>query len=115
MIIAQVDADKHKALGKRFGIKGFPTLKWIPKGADFSKIEDVTAGRTAVELLKFVNSKAGLSKKLAGAEESVVQDLTAANFKDTVLKDSTHGFVGFFAPWYVSVSFHILAFHDHLF
>jgi hypothetical protein len=29
VIIAKVDADAHKALGGRFDVKGFPTLKWF--------------------------------------------------------------------------------------
>lgn len=29
VIIAKVDADQHKALGNRFGVTGFPTLKWL--------------------------------------------------------------------------------------
>jgi hypothetical protein len=28
--LAQVDADKHRSLGTRFGVSGFPTLKWFP-------------------------------------------------------------------------------------
>jgi protein disulfide-isomerase A6 len=31
--IAKVDADQHKELGGRFEVKGFPTLKWFPKGS----------------------------------------------------------------------------------
>src|SRR5690348_2039104 len=27
--VAKVDADAEKSLGKRFGIQGFPTLKWF--------------------------------------------------------------------------------------
>ena len=33
IIIAKVDADAHKALGKQFGVTGFPTLKFFPKGS----------------------------------------------------------------------------------
>lgn len=28
VIVAKVDADKHRELGTRFGVQGFPTLKW---------------------------------------------------------------------------------------
>ena len=33
VIIAKVDCDAEKALGKRFGVSGFPTLKFFPKGS----------------------------------------------------------------------------------
>jgi len=33
VLIAKVDADQHKSLGSRFGVQGFPTLKWFPKGS----------------------------------------------------------------------------------
>ena len=32
-MIAKVDADSEKALGNRFGIRGFPTLKFFPRGS----------------------------------------------------------------------------------
>lgn len=31
VVIASVDADAHKSLGGRFGVTGFPTLKYFPK------------------------------------------------------------------------------------
>lgn len=33
IVIAKVDADQHRSLGTRFGVTGFPTLKWFPKGS----------------------------------------------------------------------------------
>jgi hypothetical protein len=33
VVIAKVDADKHRELGSRFGVQGFPTLKYFPKGS----------------------------------------------------------------------------------
>ncbi len=33
VVIAKVDADKERDLGSRFGVKGFPTLKFFPKGS----------------------------------------------------------------------------------
>ena len=32
-VIAKVDADAHKDLGTRFDVKGFPTIKFFPKGS----------------------------------------------------------------------------------
>lgn len=33
VIIAKVDADADRTLGGRFGVRGFPTLKFFPKGS----------------------------------------------------------------------------------
>ena len=33
VLIAKVDADKERDLGSRFGVQGFPTLKFFPKGS----------------------------------------------------------------------------------
>lgn len=33
VIIAKVDADAEKSLAKRFGVSGYPTLKFFPKGS----------------------------------------------------------------------------------
>ena len=31
VVIAKIDADAHRDVGSRFGVTGFPTLKWFPK------------------------------------------------------------------------------------
>ena len=33
IVIAKVDADSEKTLGSRFGVSGFPTLKYFSKGS----------------------------------------------------------------------------------
>ena len=33
VLIAKVDADGDRELGSRFGVRGFPTLKFFPKGS----------------------------------------------------------------------------------
>ena len=33
VLIAKVDADGQRDLGGRFGVKGFPSLKFFPKGS----------------------------------------------------------------------------------
>eukprot|EP00177_Eucheuma_denticulatum_P001440 GFKZ01002596.1.p1 GENE.GFKZ01002596.1~~GFKZ01002596.1.p1 ORF type:complete len:362 (+),score=56.97 GFKZ01002596.1:536-1621(+) len=99
VIIAQVDADKHKSLAKRFDIKGFPTLKWVQKGSDVNSAIDVESPRTAEGLLDYVNSKTGLSKTLKSGPPSNVTPLTDSNFDTIALDKDKHVFVGFFAPW----------------
>src|SRR4051794_6691381 len=41
--IAKVDADAHKDLGRRFGVQGFPTLKWFDGKSDTPS--DYSSGR----------------------------------------------------------------------
>lgn len=65
------------------------------------KAEDVTAGRSAEELLKYVNEKTGLSRKLKVAESSVAV-FTDVTFKNVALSETNAALVGFFAPWYVT-------------
>lgn len=59
VVIAKVDADAEKALATRFGVTGFPTLKYFPKGS--TKPEDYNGGRTAEDIVEFVNKQAGES------------------------------------------------------
>jgi len=37
-IIGKVDADAHKDLGSRFDVKGFPTIKFFPKGSTTGEV-----------------------------------------------------------------------------
>lgn len=97
--IAQVNADKHSKLAKRFKIEGFPTMKWIQKGKTFDNAEDVNE-RTAEALIKFVNEKTGLRKKET-VKPSAVLDLTPDSFDSVALDKERTVIVGFFAPWYV--------------
>lgn len=105
VVIAQVDADKHKKLASRFDVKGFPTLKWVQKGSSFEKAEEPQAERTAEGLLKFVNEKTGLAKKLKGERPTAVTLITADSFKSITSSADKVAFIGFFAPWCGHVRF----------
>jgi len=98
VVIAKVDCDKHKDLGQRFGVRGYPTLKFFPKGSKTP--EDYSGGREAQDIVDFVNNKVGARAKLAGkggASDVVV--LTPSNF-DEIVKDKTKNvLVEFYAPW----------------
>jgi protein disulfide-isomerase A6 len=32
-----VNADEHRSLGERFGVSGFPTIKYFPRGKAVNK------------------------------------------------------------------------------
>ncbi|KAK5630775.1 hypothetical protein RRF57_006490 [Xylaria bambusicola] len=94
--IAKVDADAEKALGKRFGIQGFPTLKWFDGKSD--KPEDYKGGRDLESLTKFVTEKTGAKAKKVLQMPSQVEMLTDKTFKKTIGGEK-HVFVAFTAPW----------------
>eukprot|EP00171_Calliarthron_tuberculosum_P016328 IDg16328t1 len=55
--VASVDADKHRKLGERYDVSGFPTLKLFPSGG--GDPEPYSGGRDLDTLVAFINEKAG--------------------------------------------------------
>lgn len=53
--LAKVDADAHKELGSKFGVSGFPTLKWFVKG----KAQEYNGGRTADTIVSWIKKRMG--------------------------------------------------------
>lgn len=107
IVIAQVDADKYPALGQKFDVSGFPTMKWIPRGKTFAEAEDVNE-RTADGLIKFVEERAPRGP-------SPVVELTDANFDEVVGDASASVLVGFFASWCGHVRFSLPSLRDAVF
>jgi len=95
VLVAKIDADKHKAIGSKFEVKGYPTIKWFPKGSLTG--EDYEGGRSAEDFTKFINERAGTRVRVK-TEHSAVVDLTEKNF-DSVVTPDKHVLVEFFAPW----------------
>jgi protein disulfide-isomerase A6 len=95
--IANCDADAHKDLGKKFGVQGFPTLKWFD-GKPGSEPEDYKGGRDLESLAKFVQEKTGLKPKTKKEKPSDVVMLTDKTFKEEVGGDKDV-LVAFTAPW----------------
>jgi len=118
--IGAVDADQHKDLGGKFGIKGFPTIKVF--GANKNSPKDYKGGRdsTAIveesfkELRQMVKDKksggkssggssgggekkSGGNKKKANGGDVVI--LTDSNFEDLVMQSSEPFLIEFYAPW----------------
>lgn len=95
--IAKVDADAEKSLGQRFGVQGFPTLKWFDGKSETP--EDYKGGRDIESLTKFVQEKTGLKPKGSKkAATSSVEMLSDKSFKELIGKDQD-AIVAFTAPW----------------
>ncbi|EMF15933.1 disulfide isomerase [Sphaerulina musiva SO2202] len=97
VIIAKVDADEHKELGKKYEISGFPTLKWFD-GTGKSKPEDYKSGRDLDSLTAFITEKTGAKAKKAKTAASQVEHLTDSTFIEKIGKDQD-ALVAFTAPW----------------
>lgn len=95
--IAKVDADAEKELGKKYGIQGFPTLKWFPGDGGKSEPEDYKSGRDLESLTAFITEKTGVKPRAAKKAASSVVSLTDSNFDEEV-KDKDV-IVAFTAPW----------------
>ncbi|KAI9734466.1 MAG: Protein disulfide-isomerase erp38 [Claussenomyces sp. TS43310] len=94
--IAKVDADAEKSLGKRFGVQGFPTIKYFDGKSD--KPEDYNGGRDLESLTAFITEKTGVKPKKKAAAPSDVEILTDNTFKEQIGGDKDI-LVAFTAPW----------------
>jgi len=95
VVIAKVDADKHRDLGSRFEVHGFPTLKYFPKS---TKPKPYEGGRTADDIISWINKEAGTNAKVKKAA-SFVNVLDPSNFDSIALNPAKFALVEFYAPW----------------
>ncbi|KAL1302955.1 hypothetical protein AAFC00_003273 [Neodothiora populina] len=94
--IAKVDADAHKELGRRFGVQGFPTLKWFDGKSD--KPSDYNSGRDLESLSGFITDKTGLKSKKKAVAPSAVETWNDGTFKAEIGGDKAV-LLEIFAPW----------------
>lgn len=97
VIIAKTDADgAGKDLGNRFGVRGYPTLKWFPAGS--LEAEDYSGGRDLDTLAKWVATKSGVKSTIKPPPPGAALELTAENFDD-IVNGARNVLVAFTAPW----------------
>ncbi|ORY19525.1 thioredoxin-like protein [Clohesyomyces aquaticus] len=96
VVVAKVDADEHKDLGRKFGVQGFPTLKWFDGKSD--KPSEYDGGRDLESLQKWITDKTGIKPKVKGKLPSKIVMLDNTSFKEKVGKDQDV-LVAFTAPW----------------
>ncbi|KAF5341709.1 hypothetical protein D9611_001837 [Ephemerocybe angulata] len=97
VIIAKVDADgAGRELGQKYGVTGFPTLKFFDKAGVESKYEE---GRDLETLVAYVTKKTGVKSKLPAKPPSAVKIVDVHNFDEIVMDPSKNVFISFTAPW----------------
>jgi len=115
--IGAVDADKHRDLGGKYGVKGFPTIKIF--GANKNSPKDYRGGRDSTsiveeafkqlrQMVKDKKNGGGSSggsgnsgnnnKKRASGDKDVVI-LTDSNFDEKVMNSEEPFLIEFYAPW----------------
>ncbi|KAA3457287.1 protein disulfide-isomerase like 2-1-like [Gossypium australe] len=57
VLIGKVDCDEHKSVCSKYGVQGYPTIQWFPKGSLEPKKYE--GPRTAEALIEFVNREGG--------------------------------------------------------
>lgn len=79
VVVAKVDAEAEgsKATANANGVTSYPTIKFFPKGS--TEAEDYNGGRSEVELLEFLNSKAGTHRVPGGGLDATAGTIDVLN------------------------------------
>ncbi|KAL2254173.1 protein disulfide-isomerase like 2-1-like [Sesamum indicum] len=96
VLIGKVDCDEHKSLCSKYGVSGYPTIQWFPKGSLEPKKYE--GARTAEAIAEYVNNEGGTNVKIAAIPSNVVV-LTPENFDEIALDEKKDVLVEFYAPW----------------
>mmetsp|Transcript_52749 Transcript_52749/g.47389 ORF Transcript_52749/g.47389 Transcript_52749/m.47389 type:complete len:251 (+) Transcript_52749:101-853(+) len=64
VVVAKVDATEENELGSRYDVKGYPTIKFFPKGSD--DVVDYKSARSAQAFVEFLNENAGTRRNMDG-------------------------------------------------
>jgi len=91
VVIAKIDCDGegNNAIASRYGVTGFPTLKWFPKGRKSDKEEEAYNGERSVDaLVNFVNERSGTKRTATG---SYKEDFGRLTFFDDLVNTLVSG------------------------
>jgi protein disulfide-isomerase A6 len=70
VVIAKIDCDAsgNSPIAQRFGVTGYPTLKFFAKGRkNADDKEDYNGGRTVEDMTNFINTQAGTKRTASGS------------------------------------------------
>lgn len=121
--IGAIDADAYKTIGGKYGVRGFPTIKWF--GLQKSNPKDYEQGRTSSEIVKFAKGKIDeiIESRLNGGKSGSSGDsnqkkqqqqqqkqngsgsdkdvvvLDDSNFDSLIMNSNDMWLVEFYAPW----------------
>ncbi|KAK0223361.1 protein disulfide isomerase [Armillaria fumosa] len=97
VFVAKVDADgEGKPLGQKYGVTGFPTLKWF--NADGTE-EAYSGGRDLESLTAFISEKAGVKSSITPPPPPSYPILDISTFDEVVMDPTKNILVAFTAPW----------------
>jgi protein disulfide-isomerase A6 len=96
VVVAKVNAEEHNSIGSRFGVSGFPTIKFFPKGS--TTPIDYSGSRDAKSFVTFLNEKTGGSL-FVPRDVTAVKVLDSSNFDAVVMDEKKDVLVEFYAPW----------------
>ncbi|KAH7921030.1 protein disulfide isomerase [Leucogyrophana mollusca] len=97
VIVAKVDADgAGKPLGQKYGVTGFPTLKWFDAEG---KAEPYEGGRDLEALASFIAQKSGVKSSIKPPPPPETLILDSHTFDEVALDDTKDVLVTFTAPW----------------
>uniref|UniRef100_A0A3B4UFR4 Protein disulfide isomerase family A, member 5 n=1 Tax=Seriola dumerili TaxID=41447 RepID=A0A3B4UFR4_SERDU len=96
-VLAAVDATVHKAVGDRFKISGFPTVKYFEKGEEKYTLPQL---RSKDKIIEFMHNPQAPPPPEQSWEDkpSSVSHLGSEDFREA-LKKKKHALVMFYAPW----------------
>ncbi|KAI0353851.1 protein disulfide isomerase [Trametes cingulata] len=98
VVIAKVDADGvGRPLGQKYGVTGFPTLKWF--GPDGGEPEKYEGGRDLDALANFITTKSGVKSNIKPPPPPAYQILDVHTFDEVALNPEKDVIVAFTAPW----------------
>nr|XP_019956165.1 PREDICTED: protein disulfide-isomerase A5 [Paralichthys olivaceus] len=95
--LAAVDTTVHKAVGERFKISGFPTVKYFQKGEEKYTLPHLRSKEKIIEFMH--NPQAPPPPEQSWEDKpSSVSHLGSEDFREA-LKKKKHALVMFYAPW----------------
>ncbi|KAI3770477.1 hypothetical protein L6452_01611 [Arctium lappa] len=96
VFVGKVDCDENKELCTKYGVHGYPSIKWFPKGSLEAK--SYGGSRTAEAFAEYINNEAGTNVKIGGLVSHVVA-LNSDNFNEIVMDKTKDVLVEFYATW----------------